>query len=68
MTDGPYGIVRHPGYVGALLMMVSSGFALGSWWAMALLVVPVGLILRRAAHGSSCVALLLPAFSRDVAS
>ncbi len=38
-TGGPYRIVRHPGYVGAILYSLSTGFLLGSWWAM----VPCGL-------------------------
>lgn len=34
VTDGPYKIVRHPGYVGASIMMMSIGPILGSLWAM----------------------------------
>jgi protein-S-isoprenylcysteine O-methyltransferase Ste14 len=32
-TGGPYRIVRHPGYLGAILYCLSTGFLLGSWWA-----------------------------------
>jgi protein-S-isoprenylcysteine O-methyltransferase Ste14 len=31
---GPYAIVRHPGYVGAFLLMPGLAIALGSWWAL----------------------------------
>ena len=33
-TGGPYRIVRHPGYLGAVLYNLSTGFLLGSWWAI----------------------------------
>ena len=35
VTSGPYRLVRHPGYSGGLLLLMSAGFALGSWIAMA---------------------------------
>ncbi len=31
--EGPYRIVRHPGYVGGILYTAAMGLALGSWWA-----------------------------------
>jgi protein-S-isoprenylcysteine O-methyltransferase Ste14 len=34
VTNGPYGFVRHPGYVGAILSQVSTPFLLGSPWAL----------------------------------
>ena len=42
ITGGPYRIVRHPMYAGALLMFVGTPLLLGSWWG--LLFVPVGAI------------------------
>jgi protein-S-isoprenylcysteine O-methyltransferase Ste14 len=42
ITDGPYRIVRHPMYAGALLMLVGTPLLLGSWWG--LLFVPVGAV------------------------
>jgi protein-S-isoprenylcysteine O-methyltransferase Ste14 len=33
-TGGPYRLVRHPGYAGALLFEVFAPIALGSWWAV----------------------------------
>jgi len=32
-SSGPYAIVRHPMYIGAILMYLFSPLALGSWWA-----------------------------------
>ncbi len=34
ITTGPYKLIRHPMYSGALLMMLSSSLALGSYWAL----------------------------------
>ncbi|VVB68490.1 Phospholipid methyltransferase [Candidatus Norongarragalina meridionalis] len=33
-TEGPYKIVRHPGYVGAILYTVASPLVLGSFWGL----------------------------------
>jgi protein-S-isoprenylcysteine O-methyltransferase Ste14 len=38
-STGPYAWVRHPMYAGALILLVGTPLALGSWWG--LLVVPV---------------------------
>jgi protein-S-isoprenylcysteine O-methyltransferase Ste14 len=47
VSTGLYGIVRHPMYVGALVMLVGIPLALGSFWALAaLLPLPVGLAAR----------------------
>jgi len=44
VTTGPYAIVRHPMYSGALVMFVGMPLALGSWWGL-LLVVPLTAVL-----------------------
>jgi protein-S-isoprenylcysteine O-methyltransferase Ste14 len=31
-TDGPYGSVRHPGYIGLIVSLLAYPFILGSWW------------------------------------
>lgn len=43
ISSGPYAVVRHPMYVGVILMFVFSPLALGSYWAMlpALLIAPL---------------------------
>ncbi|MEZ4517987.1 MAG: isoprenylcysteine carboxylmethyltransferase family protein [Chloroflexota bacterium] len=32
-SDGPYRIVRHPGYVGGIMSYLGTPLLLGSWWA-----------------------------------
>jgi len=32
--DGPYRIIRHPGYLGAIFFSISVPMMLGSWWAV----------------------------------
>jgi protein-S-isoprenylcysteine O-methyltransferase Ste14 len=39
ITSGPYAFIRHPGYCGAIILIVASGVALGSWLAVALMIV-----------------------------
>jgi protein-S-isoprenylcysteine O-methyltransferase Ste14 len=43
ISTGLYGIVRHPMYLGALILLAGLPLALGSYWG--LLVVPVGFVL-----------------------
>jgi protein-S-isoprenylcysteine O-methyltransferase Ste14 len=44
ITTGPYSIVRHPMYSGALVMLFGTPLALGSWWGLMTLI-PFTLIL-----------------------
>jgi protein-S-isoprenylcysteine O-methyltransferase Ste14 len=39
VTTGPYAVIRHPGYLAGILVVLTSGVALGSWLAAALLIV-----------------------------
>lgn len=43
ISSGPYTLVRHPMYLGAMLMYLASPLALGSYWAMlpAVLFIPI---------------------------
>jgi protein-S-isoprenylcysteine O-methyltransferase Ste14 len=43
ISTGPYALVRHPMYLGTLVMYLASPIALGSYWALipALLIVPI---------------------------
>lgn len=44
ITTGPYAMVRHPMYFGALIMLIGVPLALGSWWGL-LTVAPMALVL-----------------------
>src|SRR5438132_9169877 len=44
ISTGPYAIVRHPMYAGALVMLIGTPLALGSWWGL-LLMIPMTLVL-----------------------
>jgi protein-S-isoprenylcysteine O-methyltransferase Ste14 len=41
VTSGPYAIVRHPGYVGMILLFGITPTFLGSWWGL----IPSGLMI-----------------------
>ena len=47
IDSGPYGIVRHPGYAGLILVPPFSGLALGSWLAVGVGLVMSALVIRR---------------------
>ena len=44
ITTGPYALVRHPMYIGALVMLVGVPLALGSLWGL-LAIVPMTLVM-----------------------
>jgi protein-S-isoprenylcysteine O-methyltransferase Ste14 len=49
ISSGPYAVVRHPMYAGALVLWLATPVALGSWWALlpALAMVPVIVVRLR---------------------
>lgn len=49
IRTGPYQLVRHPGYAGGIVFMLSSGVALGSWWSILPMVLVVATLIRRTA-------------------
>ena len=44
VSSGLYGVVRHPMYFGAVVMLVGAPLALGSWWGL-LAVVPIFVVI-----------------------
>ena len=63
VTTGPYAYVRHPGYLGGILITVASGAALGSWLAAVLLVVlSLPFLLHRAVMEDRVLIAELPGY------
>lgn len=48
ISTGPYAVVRHPMYGGAIALILGTGFLLGSWWAVGLGCVLILLLAYRA--------------------
>ena len=49
VSSGAYRLVRHPGYAGIILTVLSSPIALGSWYSGIPLIIMAALIVRRTA-------------------
>jgi protein-S-isoprenylcysteine O-methyltransferase Ste14 len=47
ITTGPYALVRHPMYIGALVMLIGVPLALGSWWGLLTITLMVVVIVWR---------------------
>jgi len=47
ISTGPYAIIRHPMYLGVLVMYLATPMALGSWWAFPIFVLLVPIIIYR---------------------
>jgi protein-S-isoprenylcysteine O-methyltransferase Ste14 len=47
VSTGPYAVIRHPMYGGALVMLVGVPLALGSWWAVVPVAALAGVIVIR---------------------
>jgi protein-S-isoprenylcysteine O-methyltransferase Ste14 len=50
VSTGPYAVVRHPMYSGALVMLIGTPVALGSWWGLLMFIPMTFIIARRARH------------------
>ena len=50
VTSGPYSVVRHPMYAGAILLLIFSPLALGSWVAIPLPVPLIAVVVARLLH------------------
>jgi protein-S-isoprenylcysteine O-methyltransferase Ste14 len=44
ISTGPYAFVRHPMYIGALVMLLGVPLALGSWWGL-FTIVPITIVI-----------------------
>jgi protein-S-isoprenylcysteine O-methyltransferase Ste14 len=62
VTTGPYGIVRHPSYVGFILLALATPLALGSLWALIPAVVLAGAVVVRTADEDRTLRRDLPGY------
>jgi len=44
VSTGPYAVIRHPMYAGAIIMLLGTPLALGSWWGL-LIFIPITFII-----------------------
>jgi protein-S-isoprenylcysteine O-methyltransferase Ste14 len=63
VSTGPYALVRHPMYSGALIMLFGIPPALGSWWGLLIFVPMAGLIVWRLLEEEKFLAANLPGYS-----
>jgi protein-S-isoprenylcysteine O-methyltransferase Ste14 len=63
ISTGPYSVVRHPMYSGALLMLMSTPIALGSWWGMLAFIFIAIVIVWRSAAEEKFLAEHLPGYT-----
>jgi protein-S-isoprenylcysteine O-methyltransferase Ste14 len=47
ITTGPYALVRHPMYVGVLIMVIGVPLALGSWWGLLVVLASIAILVLR---------------------
>ncbi len=63
VTAGPYRVVRHPGYSGGLLLLLSIGIALGSWIAVVPILLIVPFMVRRTLIEERMLSSALPGYA-----
>jgi protein-S-isoprenylcysteine O-methyltransferase Ste14 len=64
VTTGPYAVIRHPGYLAGIVVMVASGIALDSWLATAMLaVLTVPFLFGRVINEDRLLRAELPGYS-----
>ena len=59
---GPYALLRHPGYAGALLAHMALPVALGSWWGLLPAAAGCRCLMRRAVEEERVLAAELPGY------
>ncbi|MDR3451578.1 MAG: isoprenylcysteine carboxylmethyltransferase family protein [Rhodoferax sp.] len=62
VSTGPYALVRHPMYAGALVMLLGIPMALGSWWGLLVVVAMVPALIWRLFEEEKFLARNLPGY------
>jgi protein-S-isoprenylcysteine O-methyltransferase Ste14 len=63
ISTGPYAIVRHPMYTGALLVFIGMPPALGSWWGLLFVPLFIAGFAWRLAHEEKFLSQNLPGYA-----
>jgi protein-S-isoprenylcysteine O-methyltransferase Ste14 len=62
ISTGPYALVRHPMYAGALVMLAGIPIALGSWWGLFIIVAVIPAVIWRLLDEEKFLARNLPGY------
>jgi protein-S-isoprenylcysteine O-methyltransferase Ste14 len=62
VSTGPYALVRHPMYAGALVMFLGIPIALGSWWGLLVIVAMMPVLIWRLLDEEKFLARNLPGY------
>jgi len=62
VSTGPYALVRHPMYSGALVMLAGIPIALGSWWGLLIIVAIIPALIWRLVDEERFLARNLPGY------
>jgi protein-S-isoprenylcysteine O-methyltransferase Ste14 len=62
ISTGPYALVRHPMYAGALVMLLGIPIALGSWWGLLVIVAMMPALIWRLIDEEQFLARNLPGY------
>jgi len=68
ITTGPYRIVRHPMYAGAMVLLAATPPALGSWWSLLVMPLFIGVIVWRLLDEERLLAATLPGYVEYLAT
>jgi protein-S-isoprenylcysteine O-methyltransferase Ste14 len=63
VATGPYALVRHPMYVGVLVMVIGVPLALGSWWGLAVVALTTPILMWRILDEEQLLKKDLPGYS-----
>jgi protein-S-isoprenylcysteine O-methyltransferase Ste14 len=62
ISTGPYAIIRHPMYSGALIMLGGTPLALGSWWGIVMFILITTVIIWRLLNEEKFLSINLPGY------